>query len=682
MERRLGFDFAHVRVHAGAAAARSADGLGARAFTVGSHIVLGAGAGGDALLAHELAHVVQQGQGGEGGRPPGPEHERNADALVAGAGAAPLASAVGVARQPKTPLPALSAEELIERLVLSVRGFMTSPSGGEHLTFEGLGPALGPGYQTYAAIQIIDAQGNQVVTSLGQYLGGGGAHAEQRAIAALRNAIPKGTNLAGARIMLGVDQAPCSGCASAIEAFAQELGVAKLEVYVPTRPSLSKPSVDVSPKTGARTSMSRGWRAKLDSSKTFSGKPKPPTAAIPEPPSPEPPTTATKLAGTERAAATGEPGAGAPGHTPAQVETTVRVVSSTQQAGGMTVSEVEVTFGKGLAQVNDGAPTGAGLPQRMLLRVTQNADGTLAAAESLTGEPAAAAEAMARQLLAAGAKTAPGEAGGAAAGAAGGQTRAMSLLFRGVKWGGLAVFAVITGYQLIKATPEQRPKVLAEAGGGLAGGMAGTYLVCNLLLDIETAGWGLLICGFVAGGAGGYLGSKAAGEVYDEATMTDLDKALRGLEAAPLNVRRLFYTMVKNSTTGIPISADFVKRFIAIVPAGLSDADLYILAGQLQEVGTGGTLESVLDALRRAVQALPARTVQPPAEKGSIEIFLGPPVEPASGPSLFGPYHGGIDLTLRGGGKVIVFPGAKEPRIGIPPAVGPQPNLLELELFK
>ncbi|MES2741988.1 MAG: DUF4157 domain-containing protein [Pseudomonadota bacterium] len=70
MEGRFGQDFSAVRLHAGAAAAESAREVGARAYTVGSHIVFGAGApssasgAGRRLLAHELAHVVQQGQSG------------------------------------------------------------------------------------------------------------------------------------------------------------------------------------------------------------------------------------------------------------------------------------------------------------------------------------------------------------------------------------------------------------------------------------------------------------------------------------------------------------------------------------------------------------------------------------------------------------------------------------------
>jgi hypothetical protein len=66
MESRFGQDFAGVRVHADSEAADSARPINARAYTVGSDIVFGAGEyapGSDAgrhLLAHELTHVVQQ----------------------------------------------------------------------------------------------------------------------------------------------------------------------------------------------------------------------------------------------------------------------------------------------------------------------------------------------------------------------------------------------------------------------------------------------------------------------------------------------------------------------------------------------------------------------------------------------------------------------------------------------
>jgi hypothetical protein len=73
MQDRLGHDFARVKVHTDASAARSAGELGALAYTVGSDIIFGAGQysprshDGQRLLAHELVHVVQQSRGARSG---------------------------------------------------------------------------------------------------------------------------------------------------------------------------------------------------------------------------------------------------------------------------------------------------------------------------------------------------------------------------------------------------------------------------------------------------------------------------------------------------------------------------------------------------------------------------------------------------------------------------------------
>lgn len=66
MGAHFGFDFSSVQVHTDAAAARSARDVGARAYAVGRHVVFGEGqyapesTAGRRLLAHELAHVIQQ----------------------------------------------------------------------------------------------------------------------------------------------------------------------------------------------------------------------------------------------------------------------------------------------------------------------------------------------------------------------------------------------------------------------------------------------------------------------------------------------------------------------------------------------------------------------------------------------------------------------------------------------
>lgn len=96
MERQFQHGFSDVRIHTDAGAATSASALSARAYTVGNHVYFGAQAfrpatrAGAHLLAHELAHVVQQ-RGGPGpsartaGIPisdPGDPLERQAEAVA------------------------------------------------------------------------------------------------------------------------------------------------------------------------------------------------------------------------------------------------------------------------------------------------------------------------------------------------------------------------------------------------------------------------------------------------------------------------------------------------------------------------------------------------------------------------------------------------------------------------
>ncbi len=67
MELQFGRDFSDVRVHTGSLATRSAESVNALAYTAGNNVVFAEGqyspesSGGRKLLAHELAHVVQQG---------------------------------------------------------------------------------------------------------------------------------------------------------------------------------------------------------------------------------------------------------------------------------------------------------------------------------------------------------------------------------------------------------------------------------------------------------------------------------------------------------------------------------------------------------------------------------------------------------------------------------------------
>jgi hypothetical protein len=90
MEARLGHDFSQVRIYTDALAARSADAVNARAYTVGSDIVFGAHQFapatviGKRLLAHELTHVLQQSHATAEPRlsAPSDAHEREARAAA------------------------------------------------------------------------------------------------------------------------------------------------------------------------------------------------------------------------------------------------------------------------------------------------------------------------------------------------------------------------------------------------------------------------------------------------------------------------------------------------------------------------------------------------------------------------------------------------------------------------
>jgi hypothetical protein len=72
MEPRFGHDFSHVRIHTDARAAKTAQAVNARAYTIGQDLVFGSGqyepgtSEGQKLLAHELTHTIQQGMATKG----------------------------------------------------------------------------------------------------------------------------------------------------------------------------------------------------------------------------------------------------------------------------------------------------------------------------------------------------------------------------------------------------------------------------------------------------------------------------------------------------------------------------------------------------------------------------------------------------------------------------------------
>ena len=104
MEPRFGHDFGNLRVHTDAKAAESAEALGAQAYAYGSRIVFAAGryqprtTAGRSLLAHELAHTIQQ---SDQTRPLEESAKGAADNVMGGESIPPLKkTALIVARQP------------------------------------------------------------------------------------------------------------------------------------------------------------------------------------------------------------------------------------------------------------------------------------------------------------------------------------------------------------------------------------------------------------------------------------------------------------------------------------------------------------------------------------------------------------------------------------------------------
>lgn len=121
MERAFSSDFAAVRVHTSSAAHDAASALAARALTAGTDILFRAGEyqpgtpGGDRLLAHELAHVVQQAHGlPQGALDPGATGQWEKAAGLAADHASPAAEreAHGAAMMAAIggPMPALSPQ--------------------------------------------------------------------------------------------------------------------------------------------------------------------------------------------------------------------------------------------------------------------------------------------------------------------------------------------------------------------------------------------------------------------------------------------------------------------------------------------------------------------------------------------------------------------------------------------
>jgi outer membrane protein OmpA-like peptidoglycan-associated protein len=120
-EHRFGHDFSHVRLHTDSAASASARSINAHAYTAGSDMIFAPGQyapGTDAgrhLIAHELVHVIQQGNGQSR------IHRQSADNA-----AAPAAPAADQGQAPADPVDHAAVSAAVDTIVTALKGVTTS----------------------------------------------------------------------------------------------------------------------------------------------------------------------------------------------------------------------------------------------------------------------------------------------------------------------------------------------------------------------------------------------------------------------------------------------------------------------------------------------------------------------------------------------------------------------------
>ena len=208
----FGHDFSKVRVHADRGAAASAAEARAHAYTVGDHVYFADGryapatAAGRQLLAHELAHVVQQGRGGGPGQADDARAQADADRAgrsAAGGGPATVAEArpVGMARQPADSTPAQAPGDA------QAAGDAQAPADAgtriEEALIRRLTGALVPGdVAVPVVIQVIRGMVHQLAAE----------HAGSKLWANLLTITPKGA----AEVVIGYEAGAIEGLASPI----------------------------------------------------------------------------------------------------------------------------------------------------------------------------------------------------------------------------------------------------------------------------------------------------------------------------------------------------------------------------------------------------------------------------------------------------------------------------------
>jgi hypothetical protein len=240
MEPRFGHDFSRTRVHADRRAAESARAVDALAYTVGQDIAFAAGQysdspGGRKLLAHELAHVVQQSRGGMApGIDPDAAYERSAEAAatsvasggrVDGVGA----TGIGLARAPAPPVhpKVLQREAIVDQ--------MQSELAADRAGAPAASSKAEESRRTFAVAKVLDESGAVVHSVRRSFMARPDLHAEEAILAEIR-----GNQLVrpGYTLLLMVDQYPCPhgpNCDLRLKEHADDPSNGSLRVYTRTR---------------------------------------------------------------------------------------------------------------------------------------------------------------------------------------------------------------------------------------------------------------------------------------------------------------------------------------------------------------------------------------------------------------------------------------------------------------
>ncbi|MFF6908289.1 DUF4157 domain-containing protein [Streptomyces sp. NPDC012389] len=190
MEARLGADFSDVRIHNDAAAKASAAEVGARAYTSGSHVVIGDGGADKHTLAHELTHVIQQRSGPVAGTVNGAglkvsdpsdrfEREAEANATRVMRSAVPEAAAPVRRARPSAPAPGVAAVQRAAELNGLNGGGTTGTFG------QAVAGAEPEGVGTVALVPVVLSQGLNLMDVAQKYeegFAGGTAPADRFAL--------------------------------------------------------------------------------------------------------------------------------------------------------------------------------------------------------------------------------------------------------------------------------------------------------------------------------------------------------------------------------------------------------------------------------------------------------------------------------------------------------------------